>query len=91
VDERSSVRVTNAEAIGLPIESYEAKNSMHVTDKLARGDGGFNIPWPWHLEPDSVRMAEVSIELCDGRPSLIEEDLEYWIETVGSYCPGVRT
>ncbi len=87
VGERFSVRVTDADTIRLLVENYEGKNSMHVTGKLARGDGGFNSPWPWHLEPDSVRMAEVSIELCDGRPSLIEEDLEYWIETVGSYCP----
>jgi pimeloyl-ACP methyl ester carboxylesterase len=85
--ERFNVRVTDSEAIRLLVENYEGKNSMHVVGKLARGDGGFNSPWPWHLEPDSVGMAEVSIELCDGRPSLIEEDLEYWIETVGSYCP----
>ncbi len=87
VGERFSVRVTDAETTRLLVENYEHKNSMHITGKLARGDGGFNNPWPWHLEPDSVRMAEVSIELCDGRPSLIEEDLDYWIETVGSYCP----
>lgn len=85
--ERFNVRATDPETIRLLAENYGGKNSMHVTGKLARGDGGFNSPWPWHLEPDSVRMAEVSIELCDGRPSLIEEDLEYWIETVGSYCP----
>ena len=69
MDERSSVRVTDAEAVGLPIEIYEGKNSMHVNGKLARGDGGFNIPWLWHLEPDSLTMAKVSIEHCDGRSS----------------------
>jgi hypothetical protein len=88
VGERFSVRATDGETKRLMVQNYEGKNSMHITGKLAQGDGGFNSPWPWHLEPDSVRMAEVSIELCDGRPSLIEEDLDYWIETVGSYCPG---
>jgi pimeloyl-ACP methyl ester carboxylesterase len=87
VGERFSVSATDPETRRLMVENYEGKNSMHVTGKLARGDGGFNSPWPWHLEPDSVRMAEVSIELCDGRPSLIEEDLDYWIDTVGTYCP----
>jgi pimeloyl-ACP methyl ester carboxylesterase len=87
VGERFSVRATDGETKRLMVQNYEGKNSMHITGKLAQGDGGFNSPWPWHLEPDSVRMAEVSIELCDGRPSLIEEDLDYWIETVGSYCP----
>ena len=85
--ERFNIRATDPETIRLLVENYEGKNSMHITGELARGDGGFNSPWPWHLEPDSVRMAEVSIELCDGRPSLIEEDLVYWIDTVGSYCP----
>jgi hypothetical protein len=60
---------------------------MHVTGKLARGDGGFNQPWGWHLEPATVRMAEVSIELCDGRPSMVQEGLEYWLGTVGTFCP----
>lgn len=85
--ERFNLRATDPETISQLVENYVGNNSMHVTGKLARGDGGFNSPWPWHLEPDSVRMAEVSIELCDGRPSLIEEDLDYWIGTVGSYCP----
>lgn len=87
VGEHFSIIATDPETKKLLTENYEGKNSMHVTGRLARGDGGFNSPWPWHLDPDSVRMAEVSIELCDGRPSLIEEDLEYWLETVGNYCP----
>jgi pimeloyl-ACP methyl ester carboxylesterase len=87
VGERFRVIASDPETARLLTENFEGKNDMHVTGKLARGDGGFNSPWPWHLEPDSVRMAEVSIELCDGRPSLIGEDLEYWLETVGNYCP----
>jgi hypothetical protein len=29
----------------------------------------------------------MAIELCDGRPSFVEESLFYWLLTVGSYCP----
>jgi hypothetical protein len=87
VGERFTVIAADPEAIRLLTENYEGKNNMHVTGKLVHGDGGFNSPWPWHLDPDSVRMAEISIELCDGRPSLIEEELDYWLETVGTYCP----
>jgi len=32
-------------------------------------------------------MAEVSIELCDGTPSFVEENLDYWLDTVHTYCP----
>ena len=58
-----------------------------MTGKLVRGDGGFNQPWSWHLDPTSVRMAEISIELCDGLPSFVEGDLDYWLGTVKTYCP----
>jgi hypothetical protein len=85
--EKFVIRATDSETITQLTDNYFGKNSMHVTGKLVKGDGGFNQPWGWHLDPASVRMAEFSIELCDGRPSMIQEDLEYWLGTVGSYCP----
>jgi hypothetical protein len=39
----------------------------------------------WHLR--NVRLADVTIELCDGLPSYLDADLEYWIGTVKRYCP----
>jgi hypothetical protein len=62
-------------------------NRKVVSGDLRRGDGGFNQPWSWHLVPESVSFADATIELCDGRPSFIESDLDYWIDTVGSFCP----
>ena len=58
--ERFKVKATDPETTRLLVENYGCNNSMHITGRLARGDGGFNSPWPWHLEPDSVRMAEVA-------------------------------
>ena len=58
-----------------------------VIGSLAPGDGGFNGPWGWHWEPASVEVAEAAIELCDGRPSMVQEDLDYWFESVGAFCP----
>lgn len=62
-----------------------------LVGKLARTDGGFNQcgshVWNWHIPVDSVDFAEMSIELCDGRPSYIEQNLSYWIDTVGRFCP----
>jgi hypothetical protein len=34
-----------------------------------------------------VRLADVTIELCDGLPSHIDDDLGYWVRTVKRYCP----
>ena len=39
------------------------------------------------LDPETVLMAEFSIELCDGRPSLVQEHLEYRYGTVGIFYP----
>lgn len=65
----------------------EDQRSMFVHGALARGDGGINAPWSWHVHGNAWQLVEVSIELCDGRASDIEADLEYWIDTVGSFCP----
>ena len=55
--------------------------------ELVAGDGGFNGPYGWHLDPETVEVVDMAIELCDGKPSFVEEDLEYWLETVERYCP----
>lgn len=58
-----------------------------IIGSLVRGDGGFNAPWSWHLDPGTVEAVDAAIELCDGRPSMVEADLDYWVETVRSFCP----
>jgi hypothetical protein len=85
--ERFIIYVTDPETIRLALENMEGKNSLFPMGELARGDDGFNKPWSWHLKPETVRMVEVSIELCDGTPSFVESELDYWLETVRSYCP----
>ena len=32
-------------------------------------------------------MAEVAIELCDGLPSYVEENVDEFVERVRRYCP----
>ena len=39
----------------------------------------------WHVR--NVRLAEVTIELCDGLPSNVDDELGYWVRTVKQYCP----
>ena len=62
-------------------------NRKIVNGELRRGNGGFNQPWSWHLAPETVQLADVTIELCDGRPSDVEGDIAYWVDVVGRYCP----
>jgi hypothetical protein len=58
-----------------------------VSGRLVRGDGGFNTPWSWHLDPLSIDVPDFTIELCDGRPSNVQSDLGYWVDTVQRFCP----
>jgi len=58
-----------------------------VSGALARGSGGFNEPWGWHMVPASVEFADAATEVCDGCPHMVEEDLDYWVGTVGRFCP----
>jgi hypothetical protein len=58
-----------------------------ISGQLAAGDGGFNAPWSWHLVPSSVTAPDLAIELCDGRPSFVQNDLTYWMQSVKQFCP----
>lgn len=63
------------------------KRNLHIHGKIERGNGGHNINWSWHFTPDKWDMVEISVEVCDGRPHMVEENLDYWIDNVGRFCP----
>ena len=56
---------------------------------LVAGDGGVNAPHAWHLE--GVALADMTIELCDATATMIDEGLDYWLGTVGAFCPWSAT
>lgn len=57
--------------------------------RILRGSGqaAHNAPWNWHLDPDDIDMADLTIEVCDGRPSYVEGNVEEFVDTVKRYCP----
>jgi hypothetical protein len=66
------MRATDPETIRLAMENLAGGNSRHPHGPIAAGDGGFNSPWSWHFVPESLRMVELSVEVCDGSPSYVE-------------------
>jgi len=84
-DETFVLRVADQATISAAYDNLRGGNSRFPIGPLRTGDGGFNAPWSWHLDPDEVRLAEVAIEVCDGRPSYVEEHVEDYV-AVG-YCP----
>jgi hypothetical protein len=77
------VRATDPETVRLGLESIRGGNSRFPIGPVRAGNGGFNAPWSWHLDPAEVRLVEAAIELCDGAPSYVEAHLgDYPV-----YCP----
>ena len=74
------VRIREADAL---LSTGERKI---VLGSLRAGDGGFNAPWSWHLDPASIAFPDVSVEVCDGCPSFIQNDLNYWLH-LGQFWP----
>lgn len=76
-----------------PIEIAQARalinsgNSININGEILRGTGGFNAGYSWHLKPSSVELVDLTIELCDGMPSYVEENVDYYVDTVKAYCP----
>ena len=50
---------------------------------VVRDDPGPNAPWSWHIDPASLEFAEITIEVCDGLPSFVEDGTV----TSDQYCP----
>ncbi len=85
--ETFTVEVIGAVRVSQIVDRLNSGIRGVVNGQLVRGDAGLNIAWSWHMEPETVEAVDLSIELCDGRPSMVEADLDYWIETVGRFCP----
>ncbi len=81
------IRIHDSEMIAEAERLVESDDQRVLNAPLRRGDGGFNAPWSWHMDPDEITFADLTVEVCDGCPHMIEEDLDYWIDTVGRYCP----
>jgi hypothetical protein len=81
--ERFVVRVTDPATIERARQNLQGRNTMFPAGPLRAGNGGFNAPWTWHMDPAQTRFVEVAIEVCDGRPSYVEShQADYPM-----YCP----
>ena len=81
--ERFVLRTTNPETIVQMRELLAGRRSGFPIGPLRRGNGGFNTPWSWHLDPEETRVTEIAIEVCDGRPTYVEGH----VAEFPSYCP----
>lgn len=50
---------------------------------VVRGDPGVNTGYSWHIDPDTLEFVDMTMEVCDGTPS----DVEQGIITSQQFCP----
>ena len=71
--------------------AYNGAPPLIVIGEIRTGNDGYNKngpvgqPWSWHLDEDTLGLAELTIELCDGLPSYVEADILGF--GGGSFCP----
>ena len=63
-----------------------------VIGTLAPGSGGYNKnathEFKWHFKEDDWGLAEITIEIYDGRPySDVDTDTTYWLQSVKRFAP----
>ncbi len=68
------------------LQRPRADRRLFINGRITRGTKG-NLQWSWHFVPDAWSLTEVSTEVCDGRPRMVEANRAYWIDTVGRFCP----
>ncbi len=64
----------------------ESSRQLHINGRIDRAKKKANLNWSWKHIDSGWDVVEVSIEVCDGRPSFVESDLVTWL-ALGQFCP----
>ncbi len=51
------------------------------------GETNHNQPHRWHFDPEATFLADQGAEPCDALPSIVDGNREFWLDTIGTYCP----
>ncbi len=74
LDEEYRILLTDPADIDIARRLLAGEEAPSIPNGLiVRGDPGVNIGYSWHIDPDSVEFADVTMELCDGVPSFVED------------------
>lgn len=82
--EEYRIRLTDPADIAVAQRLLAGEAAPRIPNGLVVRDApDVNAGYSWHIDPDSVEFADTTIELCDGRPS----DVENRVITSDRYCP----
>jgi len=88
-DERFRAWVTNDQTMWDLQQLRRGESTANIPNgRVLRGPGGaaHNAPYSWHLDPEDVSMADMTIEVCDAEPSYVEANVDEFVGNVGRYC-----
>lgn len=74
------------EQLQLP-EDQRSKHINGEIERLPEGCESVNEPWSWYFPAGKWSLAEFSIEVCDGNPQYVEDNIGEFVDNVGRYCP----
>jgi hypothetical protein len=84
VDETYKIELTTPELQQHARDLLARENVASIPNGVVvRDDAGVNAPWSWHIDPATLEFADMTIEVCDGLPSYVEDE----IVTSDRYCP----
>jgi hypothetical protein len=85
--ETYKIFITNKTTIEQILTLQKGSSQASIPNgKIVRGKE-YNEPWNWHIDSEDIQMVEMTIEISDGRPSDVEADLDYWVDTVKRFSP----
>jgi hypothetical protein len=66
----------------------EEQRLQHINGQIAALPEGcdWNNDWSWYFTPNEWDLADISIELCDGNPQYVEDNLQDYLD-IDRYCP----
>ena len=84
VDEQFKVELATPELIEHARQLLAGEEVASIPlGTVVRDDPGVNEPWSWHIDPATLEFADMTIEVCDGLPSFVEDGTV----TSDQYCP----
>jgi len=84
--EQFHASIINANGIAEARALWAGSSSARIPDSPLICDAvDWNSPWSWHMDPENLRFAEITTEICDGTPSYVEANCKTF--GGGRYCP----
>lgn len=71
--ETYKILLTDPSDVAIARDLLAGKEAPSIPNgKVVRGDAGVNTGYSWHIDPNDIEWADMTMELCDGKPSDVE-------------------